>query len=83
MGVEWSSDSKSRVGWSSNLGVGWNLEQQKCEMGCPLTDAETALLTSIKALKNDSFAQRSFFLRLSFHDELPLNLRNKKIVHCS
>ena len=45
--------------------------------------AETALLTSIKALKNDSFAQRSFFLRLSFHDKLPLNLRNKKIVHCS
>ena len=37
MGVEWSSDSKSGVGWSSSLGVGWNLEQQKCEMGCPLT----------------------------------------------
>ena len=37
MGVERSSDSKSGVGQSSDLGVGWNLEQQKCEMGCPLT----------------------------------------------
>ena len=37
MGVERSSNSKSRAGWSSNLGVGWNLEQWKCEMGCPLT----------------------------------------------
>ena len=37
MGAEQSSDSKSRAGRSSNLGVGWNLEQQKCEMGCPLT----------------------------------------------
>ena len=37
MGVELSSNLKSGVGWSSNLGVGWNLEQQKCEMGCPLT----------------------------------------------
>ena len=26
MGVEQSSDLKSRVEWSSNLGVGWNLE---------------------------------------------------------
>ena len=25
------------VEWSSNLEVGWNLEQQKCEMGHPLT----------------------------------------------
>ena len=45
--------------------------------------AETALLTSIEALKNNSFAQRSFFLRLSFHDELLLNLRNEKIMRCS
>ena len=35
--MEWSSDSKSRVEWSSDLEVGWNLEQRKCEMGCPLT----------------------------------------------
>ena len=41
MGVEWSFDSKSRAGWSSDLGVGWNLEQQKCEMGCPLTVSYT------------------------------------------
>ena len=33
MGVEWSSNSKSGAGWSSDLGVGWNLEQQKWEMG--------------------------------------------------
>ena len=44
--------------------------------------AETAF-SCIEALKNDSFAQRSFFLRLSFHDELPLNLRNEKIMCCS
>ena len=37
MEAERSSDLKSRAGWSSDLGVGWNLEQQKCEMGCPLT----------------------------------------------
>ena len=37
MGVEWSSDLKSRVEQCSNLEVGWNLEQQKCEMGRPLT----------------------------------------------
>ena len=37
VGVEQSSDSKSRAGRSSDLGVGWNLEQQKCEIGCPLT----------------------------------------------
>ena len=37
MGVEQSSDSKGGVEWSSNLEVGWNLEQQKCEMGHPLT----------------------------------------------
>ena len=37
MGVERSSNSKSGAGWSSDLGVGWNLEQWKCEMGCPLT----------------------------------------------
>ena len=37
MGVERSSNSKSGAGGSSNLGVGWNLEQWKCEMGCPLT----------------------------------------------
>ena len=37
MGAERSSHLKSRVGQSSDLGVGWNLEQQKCEMGCPLT----------------------------------------------
>ena len=37
MGAERSSDSKSGAGQSSDLGVGWNLEQQKCEMGCPLT----------------------------------------------
>ena len=37
MGAEQSPDSKSRAKWSSNLEVEWNLEQQKCEMGCPLT----------------------------------------------
>ena len=39
MGAEWSSNSKSGARWSSNLRVGWNLEQWKCEMGCPLTVA--------------------------------------------
>ena len=39
MGVEQSSDSKSGAEQSSNLGVGWKLEQRKWEMGCPLTDA--------------------------------------------
>ena len=39
MGAEQSSDSKSGVGQSSGLGVGWNLEQRKCEMGCPLTNS--------------------------------------------
>ena len=37
MGAERSFDLKSGAGQSSDLGVGWNLEQQKCEMGCPLT----------------------------------------------
>ena len=37
MGVEWSSNSKSRVEQSSNLEVGWNLELWKCEMGHALT----------------------------------------------
>ena len=37
MGVEQSSDSKSRAGQSSDLGVGWKLEQWKWEMGRPLT----------------------------------------------
>ena len=45
MGVERSSDLKSGVGRSSNLGVGWNLEQQKCEMGCPLTDPRSCDLS--------------------------------------
>ena len=35
--VEWSSNSKSGVEQSSDLEVGWNLEQLQCEMGCPLT----------------------------------------------
>ena len=41
--VEWGSDLRVEqslqmgAGWSSDLGVGWNLEQQKCEIGCPLT----------------------------------------------
>ena len=35
--VEWSSDLKSGMEWSSDLEVEWNLEQQKCEMGHPLT----------------------------------------------
>ena len=39
MGAERSSDLKSGAGWSSDLGVGWNLEQRKCEIGCPLTDS--------------------------------------------
>ena len=39
MGAEWSSDSKSRAEQSSDLEVELNLEQQKCEMGCPLTPA--------------------------------------------
>ena len=38
MGAEQSFNLKSRVEWSSNLEVGWNLEQQKCEMGHPLTE---------------------------------------------
>ena len=42
MGAEWSSNSKSGAGQSSNLGVGWNLEQRKCEMGCPLTTTSRA-----------------------------------------
>ena len=33
MGVEQSSNLKSGVEQSSDLEVGWNLEQQKCEMG--------------------------------------------------
>ena len=33
---EWSG-VPTRKAWSSDLGVGWNLEQQKCELGCPLT----------------------------------------------
>ena len=37
MGVEQSSDSKSRPDQSSDLEAEWNLEQQKCEMGHPLT----------------------------------------------
>ena len=37
MGAEWSSDSKSGAEQSSDLEVGWNLEQQKCEMEHPLT----------------------------------------------
>ena len=37
MGVERSSNSKSGAGRSSDLGVGWKLEQWKWEMGCPLT----------------------------------------------
>ena len=41
MGVEWSSNSKSRVEQSSNLEVGWNLEQWKCEMGQPLIQTIT------------------------------------------
>ena len=36
MGAEQSSNSKSGAEWSSNLEVGWNLEQWKCEMGHPL-----------------------------------------------
>ena len=35
--MEQNSDSKSEVEQSSDLEVGWNLEQQKCEMGHPLT----------------------------------------------
>ena len=41
--VEWRSDlrveqsSEMGVEQSSNLEVGWDLEQWKCEMGCPLT----------------------------------------------
>ena len=35
--VEQISDLKSGVEWSSDLELGWNLEQRKCEMGCPLT----------------------------------------------
>ena len=42
--------------------------------------AETALLTSTEALKKNSFAPTSFFLRISFHGELPPNLRNKRII---
>ena len=42
--------------------------------------AETALLTSTKALKNNSFAPTSFFLRISFHGKLPPNLRNERMV---
>ena len=42
--------------------------------------AETALLTSTEALKNNSFAPTSFFLRISFHGELPPNLRNERIM---
>ena len=37
MGMERTSDLKSGVERSSNLGVGWKLEQWKWEMGCPLT----------------------------------------------
>ena len=38
MGAEQSSNSKSGAEWSSDLEVGWNLEQWKCEMGHPLTE---------------------------------------------
>ena len=37
MGAEWSSDSKSGAERSSDLEAEWNLEQQKGEMGHPLT----------------------------------------------
>ena len=55
MGVERGSDLKSGAGRSSNLGVGWNLEQQKCEMGCPLT----ALLLALAAASSKSFSNSS------------------------
>ena len=44
MGAEQSSDLKSRVEQSSDLEVGWNVEQQKCEMGRPLTGVNTHIL---------------------------------------
>ena len=40
MGAEQSSNSKHRVERSSDLGVGWKLEQWKWEMGHPLTIGE-------------------------------------------
>ena len=58
MGVEWSSDSKSRAGWSSDLGVGWNLEQQKCEMGCPLTLCILGDRWNKSSLSNRQWVQR-------------------------
>ena len=61
MGVERSSNSKSGAGWSSDLGVGWNLEQRKCEMGCPLkaswmagSNASTNLVVSCIAFMHFS-----------------------------
>ena len=49
--AEWSSNSKSRAEQSSDLGVGWNLEQRKCEMGCPLTD-KWFLIRALNSLWN-------------------------------
>ena len=46
-------------------------------------EAETALMTSTEALKNDSLAPRSFSLMVFFHGALPPNLRNENIVRRS
>ena len=43
--VEWSLEMGAEQ--SSDLGVGWNLEQQKCEMGHPLTRGSQVVSPSV------------------------------------
>ena len=49
---------------SSDLEVGWNLEQQKCEMGYPLTKTPIPLSIEFTALANEDeeTKDKKFFL---------------------
>ena len=62
--IHGNSGSEFGAEWSSGLEVGWNLEQQKYEMGYPLTKTPIPLSIEFTALANEDeeTKDKKFFL---------------------